>query len=160
MFSQPARRLGVHLAKQSTNGHLFDPMTGYEEVAAELGISVDEAEEAADELRDHGLLKRDHEDMVIAENRLFWEFDREAKGWDTRADAHQVAALLVSEQPPEGPKGVADRLGWEPRRLNPALTYLREHGYIEAESSLGSAPFFYDFLIPNVRTRRFAKGTL
>lgn len=53
---------------------------------------------------------------------------------------------------------VDKHLGWGPRRLNPAVEYLKEHGLIHASPTMGCAPYAYPNAIVGHRTRRFAQG--
>jgi hypothetical protein len=58
------------------------------------------------------------------------------------------------------PGDIAARLEWEPRRLNPALTWLESRGMIEGVEVLNSVPWAYIRVRANARTRRLVRGTL
>lgn len=59
------------------------------------------------------------------ETALYLAFDRAATGRDTSADAVQIAGLWLQDDTLHIIPQLRDRLGWEPRRLNPALCALR-----------------------------------
>ncbi|UEM04752.1 hypothetical protein JL101_004735 [Skermanella rosea] len=54
----------------------------------------------------------------------FLGFDMAATGNDTRADAIHVAGLWVEDERLTSIYALKDHLGWEPRRLNPAIAVL------------------------------------
>ena len=57
-------------------------------------------------------------------NAMFLAFDLVATGNDTRADAVQVAGLWLENDGLRNVYELEKELGWEPRRLNPALAAL------------------------------------
>ena len=59
------------------------------------------------------------------ETALYLVFDRAATGRDTSADAVEIAGLWLQDNTMHIIPHLRDRLGWEPRRLNPALCALR-----------------------------------
>ncbi|HYE85812.1 MAG TPA: hypothetical protein VEA16_05625, partial [Vicinamibacterales bacterium] len=62
---------------------------------------------------------------VEATDRLFWLIDPIVMGWDVHKDAVRIAAEVVNA-PNQSVQmfELAPRLGWLPRRLNPALSFL------------------------------------
>jgi hypothetical protein len=68
---------------------------------------------------------------VTPETALYLAFDRAATGRDTSADALEIAELWIKDDTLHIVPQLSDRLGWEPRRLNPALCALR---YVFRES--------------------------
>jgi hypothetical protein len=50
-----------------------------------------------------------------------------------------------------------EKLGWRVRRLNPAATFLKEEGVVDAWDEMGQ-PYECAGLMPTVKTRRFLKG--
>lgn len=56
---------------------------------------------------------------------MFLAFDLAATGRDTRADALEIARLWLEEESARNIFRLSEQLGWEPRRLNPALNTLR-----------------------------------
>lgn len=65
------------------------------------------------------------------ETALYLAFDYAATGRDTSADAVEIAGLWLQDNTLHIIPQLRDRLGWEPRRLNPALCALR---YVFPES--------------------------
>ena len=59
---------------------------------------------------------------------------------------------------PEQPEEIAQRYGWTPRRLNPALTYLINHKLIDATRVMSNKPFVASYFHKNDATRRFVKS--
>jgi hypothetical protein len=56
---------------------------------------------------------------------MFLAFDLAATGHDTRADAVVIARCWLEDEATQNVFGLLAQLGWEPRRLNPALATLR-----------------------------------
>jgi hypothetical protein len=65
------------------------------------------------------------------ETALYLAFDLAATGRDTSADAVEIAGLWLQDDTLHIIPQLRDRLGWVPRRLNPALCALR---YVFPES--------------------------
>lgn len=162
-FSSNAQRLAALLCKRSETGLSHDPVLDIDEVEKELSLSGTLIEEAADELKDAGFLKVTH--LINAPTRistttsLFWSTDAIINGWDTAQDAKTIASALVNK----GEEGInlsalSELLNWQLRRINPAATFLVEHGLAEA-SKVISHPYAYQWLRSNVKTRRFADET-
>lgn len=63
--------------------------------------------------------------LVCPLNAMFLAFDLAATGHDTRADALEIAGLWLQQDPMRNVFRLQEHLGWEPRRLNPALSALR-----------------------------------
>ena len=62
---------------------------------------------------------------VEATELLFWLIDPSVMSWDVQKDAVRIAAEVVNA-PNQSVQmfELAPRLGWPPRRLNPALSFL------------------------------------
>lgn len=87
---------------------------------------------------------------------LFIDTDPYLKSWDARSDAERLAILAVELGETQAiVRDLAERLGWEPRRLNPAIYVLVQAGDVDPSApSSGSYPFAYDDLRITARTRR------
>jgi hypothetical protein len=70
---------------------------------------------------------------------MFLAFDLVATGRDTRADALLVARRWLDEPEAQNVFRLSEQLGWEPRRLNPALSTLR-HVFAQGRWSNESDP--------------------
>lgn len=160
-LSEIAARLVERLVRDSKDGHSFDPMLSLADLPHMLACSPEEAEEAVDELLEGGLVSVDGENPpthVWPDNRLFWSGDVIFGDNDPIADSKLVARALVES----GELGtevhmLADRLGWLPRRFNPASTYLEFFGLAAGDRALGTAPWEIFRLAPIARTRRFVR---
>lgn len=87
------------------------------------------------------------------------------KPWNVKDDALAVAEMLVNGEHTGHNQLVSvrlsQRLEWKPRRLNPALTYLVQHGVVRT-SDTNSYPFAHYSILETPETRRFVwsqKGT-
>jgi hypothetical protein len=156
------------LILESINGEFGDPQLSVAELRTRTGLTDDEIVDGVAELEQHGLLSTDGAfsfdsigfDHVLAKPDLFAEFDVLEKPWNPRTDALQVARELMTG-PEEGfYMGVlAARIGWEPRRLNPAITYLVRHELAEDEDgATGGLPWVTLGLRATRATRRFAQS--
>jgi hypothetical protein len=116
-------------------------------------------EEVADALYELGNLVEEDYGSVMASPELFVTFDRHFKMWDPAVDALRIAADLLNDVSlPREPQQIAERYGWEPRRLNPAIAYLTGRKLIGSLSHLGMGPFLVAHLETTDATRRFVKS--
>lgn len=88
---------------------------------------------------------------------IFIETDPSLKGWDPRQDAKAVArtAIELNDQA-LSPREVGEKLGWEPRRLNPAMSWLENRGHAKFSSAMGSSPYRFTTMFVTPSTRRLA----
>lgn len=150
-------------ARRSVNGKPHDPQLHISTIREATGASDDDLIVAVRELEGLGWVIPRHVpgavpfgyNMVVPTARLFERVDRRVKGWDPTRDAMQVASELVrAERRRIETNELAERLGWEPRRLNPALSYLIMH---DGASPSGNADrlFIAAYISSNAHTRRF-----
>ena len=59
---------------------------------------------------------------------------------------------------PFDPEQIAERYGWEPRRLNPVVYYMLERGLIVDYQPMGIPSFAIVRIVGNQNTRRFVKS--
>jgi hypothetical protein len=132
------------------------------EISSRFGLSEDASIEATDELKlsDYAVANTfcNHDDSILITNKMFWDFDKElGAGYDTISNARLIAheltksrvSFLITED-------IFNQYGLEPRRLNPALTFLVENNFAKGERS--GRPFLtYDVIYPTFTTRKFAK---
>jgi hypothetical protein len=77
---------------------------------------------------------------------------------DPALDAQGLARFLVGGTDDQVLMvDIAAGLGWTPRRLNPAASYLANADVVMAQSAMGSAPYYYRYLQRTVTTRRFVR---
>jgi hypothetical protein len=146
-------RVFVKAAGNATTGEV---QYSAAELANETGLSEEDVCDALHELNSFFIAASG---QYLAKASLYASFDRAFMEFDPAVDALQLAADLVNDPTfPGEPKIIAERLKWTPRRLNPAITYLRERDLIGVRDTLGSAPFEVTRVNPTAETRRFIKS--
>lgn len=132
-----------------------DPQKNIGELAAAIGVSEDDVEDALHELRDVVTVSFDR---VLPKADFFALFDKHFMEWSPEEDALRIAADLVNDPSmPIDTGQVAQRYGWEPRRMNPALAYLLARKLIVDYQVLASQ---YNSIrvVKTDATRRFVKS--
>jgi len=148
-LSPDAQRIASWMNEHSEVGVQYDYFER-DAILADLGLTPEQAALAASELEDSFLVKRLVDSgsgpagfsQLQPRPALFRLTDPPLRGWDPSEDAVILAAAMVNQ----GSDGVslADvdaRLGWGPRRLNPAADYLDEGPRSGFEDD-GIAPLF------------------
>lgn len=165
-YSTAATAVAHLFVERSEHGLFADPQLEVGELARETDLSIEDTEDALYELTGFVQMSSSFGELadqdVFVKDSFFVEFDRYWKPWNPVEDARQLAADLVSdpESPPD-PEEIAERYGWKPRRLNPALSYLVEQGLIEDIQEMGTHPYALGTIIPNAaQLRRFVKGRM
>jgi hypothetical protein len=160
-LSKAAFALAEWAARGSRRGHVWDPQSSFAELMRQLDLTKDDLEDALSELR--GLMK----DLSSTASRrigpaeeFFARFDNLFMDWDPEADARVVAASLVSKgMQMQNAEEVAKQLGFEPRRMNPAIAWLRQRGLLDSRShAVGDHDYIEYRLIPKPELRRFVKA--
>jgi hypothetical protein len=145
-LSENAARIARFLNERSEYGLTHDPMFFLDEISRQLSLPITEVEIAADVLESDGYIFLDrsitHSPQIWPQYRLYWETDAQVKGWVPRDDAIALATALVNN-PEEsvGLDALAQKSGWPVRRINPAATYLAEHGIVEVFECCGVHPY-------------------
>jgi hypothetical protein len=133
-----------------------DPMLSIEEVRERTSLSEEDVSDAIYELS--GMLEEDY-GTVVPLPELFVAFDKHFKDWDPAADALAIATDLLNDDSfPREPEEIAQRYGWQPRRLNPALAYLINRKLIQSLTHLGMGAWIAVHLENTDATRRFVKS--
>lgn len=151
--------LAQFLNTRSITGDKFDPQVRIDALETELALSIDDVKLAIDELSASGLLEiNGSRDVVFATNRLFWETDPVFADNDPASDAETLARAIVN-QPMDAISmtDLASKLGWQPRRLNPAASYLVESGKARPRPVLGGGPYCYGEIVRTTATKRFVR---
>ena len=162
-YSPAATAIARLFVERSENGLFADHQVRVGELAQETGLSIEDTQDALYELSDfvgmsseRGKVSQKH---VFAKGTCFAEFDRHWKPWNSAEDALQLAADLVNDpELPPAPKEIAERYGWEPRRLNPTISYLLERELIHDLRAMGTHPYAVTGIVRNDQTRRFVKS--
>jgi hypothetical protein len=101
----------------------------------------------------------DEYDIITGMPELYATFDKYFQEWDPAADGLRVVADFLNDPSfPEQPAEIAARYGWQPRRLNPALSYLISRKLVDPIQHLGMNPWVAGYVHKNDATRRFVKS--
>lgn len=127
-----------------------------------LGFSVEETNDAIDELKRIGLVEtRDYLGThpyeygnVIPTYALFLHFAGHGLAYDPEQDIRSVASAIAAKKKVGG-NDVAEVTGLTPLRINRAIAYLKDYGIIELIQYLGTAPFDFGEAWATAATRRF-----
>lgn len=156
-YSAAATSVAEVFVKNSSCGRSHDPQIRVEKLMETTGLSRDDIVDALHELTSMTVL--DHSGSAWPKDELFSEFDKFWMPWDPAKDGLQLAADLVNvEGFPEGSAEIAARYGWEPRRMNSAITYLTARGVVRGTKALG-VPYVAVWILKNDDTRRFVKSS-
>jgi len=164
-LSSEAQRLAALVNARSKNGRVLDPCLSLAELQQTLEMSLDDLEMAIDELSERAWITT-HPDAnspigihaISATMELFCATDKTLRGWDTRMDARLVAeAAVKTGERRVDPQNLATVLGWEPRRLNPAMWWLGAHGMLHGLQAFHRSYLFVSLHV-TARTRRFVRS--
>ncbi len=155
-YSPAATAIAKLFVERTENAASWDPQISTHEIAEETSLSEEDVADALFELK--GMVE-EHYGSVIGEPELYTTFDKHFKGWDPCSDALALAADLLNDPAfPREPDQIAERYGWPPRRLNPALTYLINRKLIHSLTHLGMGAWVAVHLETTDATRRFVKS--
>lgn len=152
---------------------LFLSSTGKHEIGSEewfkaselkdkLGLSVQETDDAIDELENLGFLKVinyfgthpfSHGD-ICPTYALFLHFRGHGLDYDPEEDIKNVASSIVAKEQIRG-EDLAKLTGLSPLRINRAIGYLKDYSLVQTIEELGTAPFDFSELWAKGATRRF-----
>ncbi|MBA7469767.1 hypothetical protein ES707_05041 [subsurface metagenome] len=154
-YSAAANAVARLFVERSKDGLFGDPILDVDVVAKEAGLSIDDTKDALHELS--GLVKISL-DRVLVQPALFSTFDRHWKPWDPAQDALKLAADVMNDPGfPSDCQTIAERYGWEPRRLNPTLAYLLERRLVVDYQTIAH-PWVIMWITGNDDLRRFLKS--
>lgn len=158
-YSAAANTVARYFVENTKYGHFADPMIDVEPLAEATGLTVDDTKDALYELA--GFFK-DTKLHALVKASLFTEFDQYWKPWNPSEDALKLAADIMNDEAfPAPSKEIAKLYGWEPRRLNPAATYLHERGMLVDYKVLGDREFEHHRIVGKPdELRRFLKSRL
>lgn len=162
-LSPAGQQLAQYLNSKSQAADRGDPLLGPEQILSDTKMTEEQLSIAADELRARGWVNA-HADGGLVGFRyieptiiLFIETDPPLRGWDPRQDAKAVAQTAVGMNDQSlSPREIGERLGWEPRRLNPAMSWLEHGGYATFSSAMGTSPYRFTTMFVAPSTRRLA----
>ena len=155
-YSLAATAVGKLFAERTQNAAHFDPMLSMQQICEATALSEEDVSDALYELK--GMVEEQY-GSVIPLPELYVTFDKHFKEWDPAADALTLAADLLNDASfPREPQEIAERYGWQPRRLNPALSYLIKRKLIQSLTHLAMGPWVAVHLEKTDATRRFVKS--
>lgn len=163
VYSPAALAIAKIFVDGSKDGVRGSMSISHEEIKRLTELSDDDLDDGLYELSDylqieHVLGKKDG--YVSPKNELFHEFDQFWKPWNPKEDALKLAADMVNN--PNFPKNVSEIAavyGWDPRRINPAITYLISMDYIGARDSvIPASPWVSPHIWATPYTRRFVQS--
>lgn len=138
-YSPAANAVAKLFVQQSKHGRFADPQISVEDIAKQTGLSPEDTQDALFELSP---FFKDTSIHVLVKGALFAEFDRYWMDWDTRDDALRLAADIMNDEDfPSDCGAIAERYGWDARRLNPVATYLHERDLIMDYNVLANGNF-------------------
>lgn len=166
-LSVGATTVGTLLAKRSSIGRPHDTEIDGADLVKQTGLPEATLIAAVEDLEHAGLIDvRRHMGSgrlplgfasLEATYALFEMFDPTAMGWDTGEDALRIAARLVSDGQGVNAETLRTEFGWEPRRLNPAMQYLKTRDYGLCSQTIDFT-YAVPYLFPNPRTGPFVRA--
>lgn len=163
----PAAEMIVKLMiERAEHADSMDPQLDADAIREATGLVDDDIEDAADELEGQGYVRKHiflgsgpiGFTFLTPEGELFAKFDSLFKPWDPSQDAATLATkLLECDGGGISIQEAARDLGWEPRRMNPAIHYLVNRRVVDHSATLGSHPWATVWLRKSAGTRRFVR---
>ena len=155
-YSLAATTIAGLAVNDSANGESHDVELEINEIIERTKLSDEDVVDALYELRAFFV---ERHDSWHATAKLYAEFDQFWKPWNPANDALKLAADLVNDSGfPTRPSEIAKRYGWEPRRLNPAIFFLKDRAAVDVQEYIGTHPYNAGFVTRSDATRRFVKS--
>lgn len=164
-LSPAAELIARLMIERSEHGDSFDPQFDGDALKATAQLPEDDLIDAVDELEGRGFVRK-HVTMgcgalgfafVTSEAALFSELDKHFMAWNPEEDAIRLAAELVNEGDDRTVPNIAEKLGWQPRRMNPAVNYLILRDLVDSSEACGTHPWCTHWISKTPRTRRFLR---
>ena len=156
-YSAAAMSVAEYFCRETKNAVWADPQISEEDLAAAVGLSFEDTQDALYELRD--FFREDHF-AVMPEKNLWAEFDKFfLEGADPQADALTISADMINVPDfPEKLSEIAKKYEWTPRRLNPAVAFLLERNLVRDVQYFGDGRWVTSKIERSDATRRFVKS--
>lgn len=153
------------MMERTEHGDDMDPQIEADDLRSATGLTDDDIIDAVEELEQRGYVRRLRAfgggslgfPTLFAEGALFVAFDKHFTDWNPEADALKIAADLVNGVNDGMVPKIAEAYGWAPRRMNPAVNFLIEHGLVESSGKMGTHPWCRFWIRNTHRTRRFVR---
>ena len=157
-YSPAATKVAEYFVRNSKTGVLGDPQSKIAQLAIDTGLTLEDVRDALYELR--AFFRPIEFDFVIPRDGLYPEFDGHFLDRSVADDALRLASDLHNDDkfPTALPK-IAERYGWDARRLNPAVVYLTERNIVSDRRVMGCQPWITPSIIKKAdELRRFVKN--
>ena len=164
-LSPAAESIARMMIERSEYGDTHDPNLDEASLKAATEMADDDIIDAIDELERYGLVGKITTlgcgplgfAYVHPKSPMFWTLDEFYKPWNPRQDALRIAAELVNGTDNDSIPKMAEKLGWPPRRMNPAVNFLVDHGYVRGSQESGTHPWTTYWVQKIPETRRFLR---
>jgi TIR domain-containing protein len=155
-YSAAATTIAKIFVEKSKTARSGDPSFRIQELQELTKLSEEDIEDALYELS--GMVDVSH-GSVFPKDEIYASFDKYWKDWDSAEDGLKIAADLVNDENfPSSVQQIAERYGWEPRRMNSALAYLINRNILRGKQVLTCASWITPSLDKTAETRRFVKS--
>ena len=156
-YSPAANAVAKIFVTTSEHALKFDPWLDIDALIKETGLSEEDVIDAVHELRE--MVVAHSAGSYFPESELFVTFDRFWMPWNPKDDALNLATDMHNDSEfPTSPEIIAERYGWEARRLNPAMAYLVNRKLVRDTTGMGSSPWLVTWIVRTDETRRFVKS--
>ena len=164
-LSAAAEMIARIMIERSEHGNDLDPQIEGPELRSLTQLADEDIIDAIDELHDFGYVRKLRAfgegslgfSVVGSEDALFSELDHHYKTWNPAEDALKIASELVNGDPSRNVPSLADAWGWAPRRINPAINWLRRRDLIQTNKEI-VWPWTAFWLYKTAETRRFLRS--
>jgi len=86
---------------------------------------------------------------------FFWKTDPLFQAWHPRRDARELCARALASDSPLTFRAVDEELAWGPRRLNPAVAFMKAHNLVDDMGAMMDHPYLVHSARPTVEARFF-----
>ena len=156
-YSTAANAIAKEFVISSKHARKFDPWLDIDKLIKVTGLSEEDVIDAMHELR--GIVTVHSEGRFYPEDELFVTFDRFWMSWSPKEDALKLAAdMLNNHEFPTSPEHIAEKYGWDARRLNPAMAYLVNRKLVQSMKCLGLGDWLLTRIMKTDETRRFVRS--
>ena len=157
-YSLGATAIAEYFVRNSKTAMFADPQTDVAGLAQDTGLTTADVRDALHELRAFfGPIQFDH---VLPREGLFVEFDGHFLERSVADDALRLASDLHNDAKfPTSLPMIAERYGWDARRLNPVVVYLVERDLVFDRRAFGTQPWISPSITRKPdQLRRFVKS--
>ena len=165
-LSKLASTIGYIMLKRESDHLGFEKaFKGKALMESTLNFTSEEMNDAIDELEEYGLVKTNNYlgadpfnfGDVEPTYALFLHFKDNGLEYDPYEDIKKVASAIVAKKEVEGNE-IKQITNLPPIRINRAVSYLDDYGYIDVVRTLGTVPFSFRTIMSNRKTRQFVSN--